>query len=86
MNTPKSFKPYHYYYATTSGQSPLEKQKKWYDCIDDAENLLNKKITRASETLLPISSITQQPTKIRKLQTSEEQAPEHKPLESARKT
>jgi hypothetical protein len=72
-----------YYYATTPGQSPLEKEKKWNDCINDAEDLLSKKITWASETLLPVSSITQQPAKKRKIKTSEEQAPEDKPLESA---
>jgi len=57
-----------YYYATTSGQSP-DKEKKWFDCIEDAQELLNKKITRASETLLVVS-LTQQLTKRRKLQAS----------------
>ena len=83
MRKKGSTKKCSYYYATTPGQSPLEKEKKWYDCINDAEDLLSKKITRASETLLPVSSITQQPAKKRKLKTSEEQAPEDKPLESA---
>jgi hypothetical protein len=32
-----------YYYATTSGKSP-DKEKKWFDCINDAHELLNKKI------------------------------------------
>ena len=63
-----------YYYATTSGQSPLEKEKRWYECIDDAQELLSKKITRASETLLGVSS-TQQLTKKRKLKASELEAP-----------
>ena len=58
-----------YYYATTSGKSP-DKEKKWFDCITDAHELLNKKITRASETLLVVSP-TQQLTKNRKLQASE---------------
>jgi len=63
-----------YYYATTSGQSPLEKEKRWYECINDAQELLSKKITRASETLLGVSS-TQQLTKKRKLKASELEAP-----------
>jgi hypothetical protein len=50
MRKKGSTKKCSYYYATTSGQSPLEKEKKCYDCINDAEDLLNKKITRASET------------------------------------
>ena len=58
-----------YYYATTSGKSP-DKEKKWFDCINDAHELLNKKITRASETLLVVSPM-QQLTKKRKLQASE---------------
>ncbi len=83
MRKKGSTKKCSYYFATTPGQSPLEKEKKWYDYINDAEDLLSKKISWASETLLPVSSITQQPAKKRKLKTSEEQAPEDKPLESA---
>jgi hypothetical protein len=47
-----------------------DKEKKWFDCINDAHELLNKKITRASETLLVVSPM-QQLTKKRKLQASE---------------
>ena len=35
-----------FFYATTKGQYPLTTEKKWFECIVDAKELLNKVITR----------------------------------------
>jgi hypothetical protein len=37
-------------YATTKRSSPLKTEKKWFECIVDAEELLNKVITRKEST------------------------------------
>jgi len=39
-----------FFYATTKGSSPLRTEKKWFECIIDAEQLLNKVITRNEST------------------------------------
>jgi hypothetical protein len=38
------------FYATTKRSSPLRTEKKWFECIIDAEQLLNKVITRNEST------------------------------------
>jgi len=76
------------FYATTKGSSPLKTENKWYECIVDAEQLLNKVITRkeSEETKnvtknLLVNYQTQSPSKKRKLpspeklRTSEKQQP-----------
>ena len=35
-----------FFYATTKGQYPLTTEKKWFECIVDAKELLNKVVTR----------------------------------------
>jgi hypothetical protein len=39
-----------FFYATTNGQYPLTTEKKWFECIVDAEELLNKVVTRKELT------------------------------------
>ena len=39
-----------FFYATTKGSSPLKTEKKWFECIVHAEELLNKVITRKEST------------------------------------
>jgi hypothetical protein len=76
------------FYATTKGSSPLKTENKWYECIIDAEQLLNKVITRKESTEtkkvtknLLVNYQTQSPSKKRKLsspeklRTSEKQQP-----------
>ena len=39
-----------FFYATTKGQYPLTTEKKWFECIVDAKELLNKVVTRKEST------------------------------------
>ena len=39
-----------FFYATTKGQCPDKTEKKWYEAIDDANELLKKVITRNEAT------------------------------------
>jgi hypothetical protein len=76
------------FYATTKGSSPLKTENKWYECIVDAEQLLNKVISRKESTEtkkvtknLLVNYQTQSPSNKRKLsspeklRTSEKQQP-----------
>jgi hypothetical protein len=76
-----------FFYATTKGQYPLTTEKKWFECIVDAKELLNKVVTRkesietknTTKNLLDNYQTT--PSKKRKLsspvrlRTSEKQQP-----------
>jgi hypothetical protein len=71
-----------FYYATVNGEKPfVKKETKWFECIDDAKEVLNRKVIRTSAVELSVVPIILEPaTKNRKLlelKASVTQAPEN---------
>jgi hypothetical protein len=71
-----------FYYATRNGEKPfINKETKWFECIDDAKELLNSKVTRTSAVELSAVPIIVEPAikkrKLLELKASAAQAPEN---------